>query len=384
MKIKIAFITRSDPLSVKEWSGLNFFIYKCLKNLGFKVYLIGPLNNNIRYIYLIKKFLLALFQIKFDIDRPINVSKNFSKQVQKKISNRKYNLIFTTDSSVISYLITSIPIIIWHDMDFLTYIFNYFKNVKKSKKNLLEGFICEKRSYLKAKQIILTSNWAKNQAIKRYNIKNKKIKVLGFGANLFSAPTRVQIINNIHKKKNDVVCNLISIGIDWKRKGMDKAVQLVKIMNFKGLETNLNIIGPKCPRNFLNYKKINVVGFLDKQNSVERKKMNKYLLDAHFNILFSKAEGYGVVFAEASAFGLYSVSHDIGGIDQVVVNNKNGYLFNSNDRLDLVADYLIKIFKNRKEYYLKSYNARMQFEKKLNWNYIGKDLKKIITNNMIR
>jgi len=383
MTIKIAFITRSDPLSIKEWSGLNFFIYKCLKNLGFKVYLIGPLNNNIRYIYLIKKFLLSIFRIKFDIDRPIRVSKNFSKQVQKKILNHRYNLIFTTDSSTISYLKTNIPIIIWHDMDFLTYTFNYFKNIKKYKKNLLEGFICEKRSYLKAKKIILTSNWAKNQAIRRYNIKNSKIKVLGFGANLASIPTRVQIINNINKKKHDKICNLISIGIDWKRKGMDKAIQLVKIMNSKGLETNLNIIGPQCQKNFSNYKKINVVGFLDKQNIIEREKMNKYLLDSHFNILFSKAEGYGVVFAEASAFGLYSISHDIGGIRQVVINNKNGYLFNTNDRLDLVADYLIRIFKNRQEYYLKSYNARMQFEKKLNWNYVGMNLKKIIVSNII-
>lgn len=382
MKIKIAFITRSDPLSIKEWSGLNFFIYKCLKNLGFKVYLIGPLNNNIRYIYLIKKFLLSIFRIKFDIDRPISVSKNLSKQVQKKILNHKYNLIFTTDSSTISYLKTNIPIIIWHDMDFLTYTFNYFKNIKKNEKNLLEGLICEKRSYLKAKKIILTSNWAKNQAIRRYNIKNKKIKVLGFGANLISIPTRVQIINNINKKKHDKVCNLISIGIDWKRKGMDKAIQLVKIMNSKGLETNLNIIGPQCPKNFSNYKKINVVGFLDKQNIIEKKKMNKYLLDSHFNILFSKAEGYGVVFAEASAFGLYSIGHDIGGISQVVSNSKNGYLFNTNERLDLVADYLIRIFKNRQEYYLKSYNARMQFEKKLNWNYVGMKLKKIIINNI--
>ena len=164
---------------------------------------------------------------------------------------------------------------------------------------------------------------------------------------------------------------------------MDKAIQLVKIMNSKGLETNLNIIGPQYPKNFSNYKKINVVGFLDKQNIIEREKMNKYLLDSHFNIMFSKAEGYGVVFAEASAFGLYSISHDIGGISQVVINNKNGYLFNTNDRLDLVADYLIRIFKNRQEYYLKSYNARMQFEKKLNWNYVGMKFKKIIINNIM-
>ena len=130
MNIKIDFVTRLDPLNITHWSGLNFFIYKCLKDLGFEVHFIGPLSNKLRYIYILKKFFLSLFQIKFDIDRPINVSKNFSYQVQKKILNHKYNLLFTTDATVVSYLKTNIPIIIWHDMDFLTYFFHYFKKKK--------------------------------------------------------------------------------------------------------------------------------------------------------------------------------------------------------------------------------------------------------------
>lgn len=382
MNIKIAFVTRLDPLNITQWSGLNFFIYKCLKDLGFEVHLIGPLSNKLRYIYILQKFFLSLFQIKFDIDRPIKVSKNFSYQVQKKILNYKYNLLFTTDATVVSYLKTNIPIIIWHDMDFLTYFFHYFKKKNKNLKNLREGFICERNSYTAAKKIILTSSWAKNQAIKRYKIKKKKIEVLEFGANLLSLPKRSKIINNINKKSHAEFCNLISVGVDWERKGMDKAVQLVKIMNSKGLKTHLNIIGPKSPKNFLYDQNINIVGFLDKRKIADREKIKQYLLDAHFHILFSKSEGCGVAFAEASAFGLYSVSHNIGGIKQMIINNKNGFCFDPDDKLDLIADYLIKIFRNRKEYFLKSRNSRIQFERRLNWNSIGRKLKKIIINNI--
>jgi glycosyltransferase involved in cell wall biosynthesis len=350
--------------------------------LGFEVHLIGPLNNKLRYVYILKKIILSLFQIKFDIDRPIKVSENFSHQVQKKILNYKYNLIFTTDASIISYLKTKIPIIIWHDMDFLTYFFNYFKKKKKSLKNLHEGFICEKNSYYNAKKIILTSYWAKNLAIKRYKLKKNKIEVLEFGANLISIPKRSKIINNINKKSHAEICNLISVGIDWERKGMDKAVQLVRIMNSKGLKTHLNIIGPKCPKNILYDQNINIVGFLDKRKIADREIMTQYLLDAHFHILFSQSEGCGIVFAEASAFGLYSVSHNIGGIKQMIINNKNGFCFEQNDKLDLIANYLIKIFRNRKEYFLKSCNSRIEFERRLNWNSIGVKLKKIIINNL--
>jgi glycosyltransferase involved in cell wall biosynthesis len=381
MNIKIAFVTRLDPLDIRQWSGLNFFIFNCLKNLGYEVDLIGPLSNRLRYAYLIKKFFFYLFDIKFDIDRLVNVSKDLSRQVQKKILVNEYNLIFTTDTTTVSFLQTKIPIIIWHDMDFYTYYLHYFKKKKISFQTIKEGNLCEKYSYNAAKKIILTSKWAKKSAIKKYGINRNKILVLPFGANLCQIPSKQKIINNIYKK-NFKICNLVSIGVDWDRKGMDRAVQLVEIMNSKGINTKLNIIGPKYLKKFQDHKKIKIIGFLDKNKYLEEKKMVRYLLNSHFHILFPKAEGCGVAFAEASAFGLYSITNDIGGISNMIINNKNGFCFNPNFNVDLIADYLIKIFKNPKEYFLKSHTSRIQYEKRLNWKSLGNKLKKIVNNNL--
>jgi hypothetical protein len=88
LKKKILFLTRLDPENIKSWSGLNYYMLRLLKK-NFDVIIVGPLSNKIRYIFLIKKIFFSAFGIKFDIDRPILVAKNFAKQIKKKIKKKK-------------------------------------------------------------------------------------------------------------------------------------------------------------------------------------------------------------------------------------------------------------------------------------------------------
>ena len=88
MKKKILYLTRLNPYDLRSWSGLSYFILKSLKK-NYKIVTIGPLSNRIRGIYVLKRLFFSLFNIKFDIDRPKLVSKDFARQIEKKISNIK-------------------------------------------------------------------------------------------------------------------------------------------------------------------------------------------------------------------------------------------------------------------------------------------------------
>lgn len=81
---KILYLTRLNPNNLKAWSGTNYFIFKILKK-NFNVISVGPLSNRIRYLFLFKKFIYSIFKVKFDIDRPILVAKDFAKQIEKKL-----------------------------------------------------------------------------------------------------------------------------------------------------------------------------------------------------------------------------------------------------------------------------------------------------------
>jgi hypothetical protein len=64
------------------------------------------LSNRIRLFYIPKRYFFSKFNIKFSIDRPISVAKDFACQINKKIKNLKYDAIVTSDSNTISFLNT--------------------------------------------------------------------------------------------------------------------------------------------------------------------------------------------------------------------------------------------------------------------------------------
>ena len=375
---KILFLTRLDPRNINSWSGTNFFMLKALKE-NFKVITVGPLSNRIRALYILKRFVLSLFNIKFDIDRPITVAKDFANQIENKISKYNYDAVITSDTFLISFLKIKKPIFVYTDVCFSTYYNHYFKNIKVSHETILNGNFCEKLALLKCKKIILTSEWAINESSKYYKINKSKYKYLPLGANILKIPQKKNLINKI-KKKNLSECNLVSIGVHWNRKGMQKAIRLTQKMNQLGQRTNLFIIGAQPPKNVVLPKNIKIIKFLNKNKNINE--LNKILYKSHFHVLFSKTEAFGVVNCEASAYGLFTITHDIGGIGGAIFNNKNGFRFSKNNSLENISKYLIKIFNNRKNFIRKSIDSRNVYDEKLNWGVIGKKLKRIVIKNI--
>lgn len=377
MKKKILFLSRLDPYDIRSWSGLNFFILNLLKK-KFQIYTVGPLSNRVRYLYLIKKFFFYLLKIKFDIDRPILVAKDFARQIEKKIKGINYDAIFTSDTYLVSFLKTKKPIFIWTDFVFATYYDHYFSKIKISKNTLKEGNYCEKIALKKTKKIILTSKWAVNCAANQYKINKKKFNVLQFGANLNFIPGNIILKKNIYKKKFDK-CRLLTVGVSWERKGMAKAIELMKSIEYKGIKVELCIIGSVPPKNYILPSNVVIIKFLNKNNPLDQKVLASYYLKSHFHILFSKAEASAVVYSEASAFGLYTITHDLGGAPDLIENNVNGYRFDiNNDNMDIISDYVLNIYSNKKLFIKKSLESRKHYNKKLNWDIISKKLYRII------
>jgi len=375
---KILFLTRLDPKKIHSWSGTNYFMLQALKK-NFSVITVGPLSNRIRILYVLKRFFLSIFNIKYDIDRPILIAKDFAKQIEFKIKKLSFDAVVVSDTYLASYFKTKKPIFIFTDVCFSTYYNHYFNNSKISQKTITDGDYCEKLALQKSKKVILTSDWAINNSSKYYNINNEKFKKLPFGANILKIPKKKYLFNIINKKNFDV-CNLVSIGVQWDRKGMEKAVQLTEKMNQMGQDTKLYIIGAIPPKNTELSKNIILVKFLDKNKDIEE--FNKILFNSHFHVLFSKSEAFGVVNCEASAYGLYTITHDIGGIEGAIFNNKNGFRFSKDHKMDEISKHIINIFKNQKKFIKNSYSSRNIYEKKLNWNIIGKKLNNIILKNI--
>ncbi len=110
-----------------------------------------------------------------------------------------------------------------------------------SKKNVERHNCAEKNSLMRANTVILASNWAKNDAINYYGISEDKIKVLRFGANL---------IDRYKPHALHDVVKILFVGVEWKRKGTDLAIDCVDALNHSncGRKFELTIIGLDKPR----------------------------------------------------------------------------------------------------------------------------------------
>jgi glycosyltransferase involved in cell wall biosynthesis len=376
MDKKVLYITRLDPLNYQSWSGTTYFIYKALKN-NFNVTTVGPLSNRVRYLFIFKKYFYALFKIKFDIDRPRLVAKDFAKQIQLSLKINHYDAIITSEPYLVTFLETKVPIYIYTDFVFSTYYSNYFFDKKIHNSTIKEGNYCEKIALKKSKKIILTSKYAINEASRYYKINKKKFSKIPFGANLIRIPDILTFKKKLFTK-NFAVCNLISVGVHWDRKGMAKACKLVDKINLKGLKAKLYIIGAKPPMSNKISPNVILIDFLKKDSFKDQKLFNDLMYKSHFHILFSESEAFGIANVEASVFGLYNITHDIGGIEGAVTNNLNGFRFPKKNSIDFIADHIINIFSNKKNYLKSSIKIRDFYEKNLSWDIISLKLKKII------
>ena len=368
--MKIAYISTDDPKDYLSWSGLKLNIYKSLEHLNHDLKIVGPLRNYTRIPFVVKREILKYANIKYDSERKKLLSKIYSKKIENFISNNKVDLIFTSDTYLISYLKTRIPIVIWLDVTYKTYFNHYFNKVIIHKKSFNEANNLEKLALINANKIIVTSKWSKKETIKNYKINSKKIEIIPFGSNLN------QYKKFIYKKKSKKI-NLVSIGVDWDRKGMDKSIEITKTLKNKGINVTLNIIGSKN-----NSKKlpsyIKQIGFLNKNLKEDHEKILKILSKSDFHILMTKQEACGVVFAEANSCGVFNLTNDVGGVRGMIKNNFNGKLFNPNDHNNKIVNYIIQIFNDKKIFFKLRKNSLDYYKKNLSWQSNAIKLQKIL------
>ena len=131
--MNIAITSRSKIEDIKYWSGTIKNIYNALKlNKRIKIIKIDNLNNSIRKIHALKREVIKFTKNeKYDDAYNEAVSKNFSNQIQNKINKiNKIDCILCFDASLVSYLKTDIPIILWTDLLYSHYYDHYYKNKK--------------------------------------------------------------------------------------------------------------------------------------------------------------------------------------------------------------------------------------------------------------
>src|SRR5690606_29435657 len=108
------------------------------------------------------------------------------------------------------------------------------------------------------------------------------------------------------------------------RKGGEIALQTWEHLRSMGYDTSITFVGSTPPRQ-IEQVGVNVIPLLDKNDPEQYRRLWNLYIESHFFLLPTRAEAFGIVFSEASSFGLPCISTQTGGVPNAVRNGENGY-----------------------------------------------------------
>ena len=380
MKEKILFLSYGDPQNIKAWSGIKYHLYNKLS----EEYMIDSLFINRRIYKLIRIFFKMKYNLKskfvdykYRIYNDVLFCKVIARFLDKRIK-KNYKFIFAPAmTSVIGYLKTDIPIIYFNDATFEKMMDYYPGYGDLGEKAINDANEIEKRAMNKAELSIFTSLWALESAKNFYHIDEKKLKILHFGANIRENPSIDKVKKSWQEKEKNKKMKLLFVGKEWERKGGDIAYKITKKLNENGIDTKLTVCGCIPPKEYHD-KYVEVIPFLNKKIPEDKEKFDKLFYSSHFFILPTRAECAGIVFCEAMAYGVPSVSTSTGGVGDYVINKSNGIVIDSSLNIDEAANQIAQLFNNEEEYKKLAVNSRKLFEQKYNWDVWLREFKKMI------
>src|SRR5688572_11334488 len=325
--MKIAYVSTYDARDVRHWSGLGYHIAKSLEAQGLELEYVGPLREaRAGYFKAKHAFVKYVLRRGYTREREPAIVRGFARQVERHLANSDAKLVLGPGSIALSLVSCRQPIVFWADATFAGML-NYYPGYSNlSRGSVRNGLEMERQVMRRCALAIFASQWAADSAIRGYpgDIDPAKVKVVPFGANLAEAPARNAVEAAIDARPSDR-CTLLFIGVDWERKGGDVVVEVGRLLNESGLPTELLIVGTSPPAGVTLPSFARVTGYIDKTTAEGRARLAGLLGSAHFLLMPSRAEAYGLAPAEANAFGVPALTSDTGGLSTVIRDGVNGF-----------------------------------------------------------
>ena len=365
--MKIAFVTTDNAKSILNWSGLNYYISKSLENCGTRLHYIDNLRQDFNATNFLKKvFYTQILNQKFPLERTIATAKSYAGSIEKSLSHNDYDCIFSTGTIPIAYLNARAPKVFYTDATFASML-NYYPGFHNlSSDTIAQGHQLEKQALTSCALAIYSSEWAAWSAIKDYGTDPSKVKVVPFGANWDLRYTEEEISGYINRRGVSTLRILFN-GVDWKRKGGELVLSVAAEIKNRGIRIELHLVGIRqvpvenLPDYVFNH------GFLDKSIPEQKDKLENLYKEAHFLFVPSISEAFGLVFCEASLFGIPSVSRKTGGITSVIREGRNGFTLDENASVDDYADLICEYFNHHDKYISLALSSHKEYVQRLNW-----------------
>lgn len=360
---RIVFLSPYDPRDPQRWSGTINSIFLALQTHDPKIQFIS--GGILDWMWRVAGRVFALFGIEADF----RFSKPFGWLAGMWASVRLCMLkadvvVAVAASNYVAFIRTRKPIVYISDTTFaaLEGLNPYFKKFPRWLRR--HGDNNEQRTLCRARHVIYPSEWARLSAVKDYGVDDAKIHVMPFGPN-FSAELLAQF-RTVKAADFAGPLRILYVSTDWKLKSGDLVIEICGALRGTGLACEVFLVG-RIPTTVQAGDGVHLVGFLDKYNPAHLARLCELYESAHFFIMPTTGDTYGIVFSEAQAFGCPSVTYDVGGTSSAVIDNETGIVLPLTATAADFARRIEQLVLNPVAYETMSRNARRRYEQCANW-----------------
>jgi glycosyltransferase involved in cell wall biosynthesis len=365
--VKFACLHHGDPLSEGLWSGIPLNIVRTLRELGHEVIPVGGLKPEVPLFGRIKTAFYKYARRKqYLMNRDPRVI-----ALRARDGNRRLKDLGPVDAVLITYppnaayLVTPDPVVILHDATWAQ-LLDYYPGYERktlAAETIRGGMELDRLALHRCDHAIYASQWAATGAIERFGVSPAKVSVAPLGANIADAPSRSDVASYL-KLRGQGPMQLLFLGVEWHRKGGDIAVAVAAEIARMGIDVELHVAG--CDPEGEVPAFVRPHGILRKNVKREAEKLRGLLESSDFLILPTRADAFGIVFAEAAAYGLPVMTTDTGGVKDAV-RGEWGIALPPGAPVAHYARWAAEKFRKRAEYERLSWLARGSYEKDLNW-----------------
>jgi glycosyltransferase involved in cell wall biosynthesis len=386
--MKLTYISERDFFDRDYGSGTDFWIPTCLKNAGIDVEVIHvPISQKLLSPWQelgarCKQFFSRMskkgyFTPGYQLSRAHHVADTLNNIIAKLDSD----VILTALSPIsVAFVQTKQPIVFWTDYLY-TACANFYPDHRfHHVDSRWDGHDVTDACLMNSKLLIFSSQWCARAAVELHGIAPEKIHVVPFGPNLSIDHHDNELKSWITQRKQRPI-KLLFVGKQWFRKGGDIVLTVANRLNELNHETTITLVGSKPFKSTLP-PYVTHIDFVSKNSPEDIVRLKKLYQDSHFLFVPSRAETFGIVFCEASAFGLPSISSFVGGISDVVKNGVNGMTFSLEDPVEKICHYILATLDDPLAYQALCLSSYNEYKTRLNWDFAGQQVKKIIESNV--
>ena len=168
--------------------------------------------------------------------------------------------------------------------------------------------------------------------------------------------------------------NLLLVGKEFHRKGVDIAMETVRGLNAQGIPAELRIVGQDNE----NAENITFAGLLSKNDPAQQKAYMDNYRWAHFLLFPSRFDAAGIVPSEAAGFGVPTITNAAGGIETTVRDGISGIVLPKHSPAAAYIEVIQHYLAHPEAYDALRQSTYARYLAELNWPALGDTLSALI------